>query len=305
MLRWRLLVAALIILPFLVLLYLDFNHNFGIPGIWLSPLLLMGPILGVSEVLGMLRTGGHRPLNWTAYGGSVLVLLAAAVPVFWPLSGEPYPADCPLGRLGWPMVAMALVVGLAFVGEMQRYKEPGAVIVHVALVVFAVAYVAFQFNFLLLLRTFNSNRWGMTALLSVVLVTKMSDTGAYFCGRLLGRHKMTPLLSPKKTIEGGIGGIVVACLSSYAFFVWVAPGMLGDDATDSPLWGIILYGVLVAIAGMVGDLAESLLKRDMQCKDSSTWMPGLGGVLDILDSLLVAGPVAYLCWVAGIVGPGS
>jgi phosphatidate cytidylyltransferase len=66
-----------------------------------------------------------------------------------------------------------------------------------------------------------------------------------------------------------------------------------------------LYGLLVAVAGMVGDLAESLLKRDMKCKDSSTWMPGLGGVLDILDSLLVAGPVAYGCWVVGLVGPGS
>ena len=66
----------------------------------------------------------------------------------------------------------------------------------------------------------------------------------------------------------------------------------------------LVYGLMLAVAGMHGDLAESLLKRDMQRKDSSTWLPGLGGVLDIIDSVLVAAPCAYLCWVVGLVGPG-
>jgi phosphatidate cytidylyltransferase len=65
----------------------------------------------------------------------------------------------------------------------------------------------------------------------------------------------------------------------------------------------LLYGLILAAAGMHGDLAESMLKRDMQRKDSSTWLPGLGGVLDIVDSVLVAAPCAYLCWVLGLVGP--
>jgi phosphatidate cytidylyltransferase len=66
----------------------------------------------------------------------------------------------------------------------------------------------------------------------------------------------------------------------------------------------VIYGVVLAIAGMLGDLAESMLKRDMERKDSSTWLPGLGGVLDIIDAVLFAGPVAWLCWVFGLVGPG-
>ena len=158
-------------------------------------------------------------------------------------------------------------------------------------------------SFLIALRVYHGNRWGMAAVVSLIFVTKMSDTGAYFVGRSLGRHKMTPILSPKKTIEGGIGGVVTACLCSWLYFRWFVPWLVGPDAVATPWWGCVLYGVVIAVAGVWGDLAESLLKRDMERKDSSRWMPGLGGVLDVLDSLLVAAPAAYLCWAAGLVGP--
>ncbi len=69
--------------------------------------------------------------------------------------------------------------------------------------------------------------------------------------------------------------------------------------------GWIIFGLLMGCVGMLGDLAESLLKRDVGCKDSSAWMPGFGGVLDILDSLLLSAPIAWLCWSLGIVGPGG
>ena len=72
---------------------------------------------------------------------------------------------------------------------------------------------------------------------------------------------------------------------------------------EPPLAGSLAYGLILAVAGMIGDLTESMLKRDMERKDSSTWLPGLGGVLDIIDAVLVAAPVSYLCWVAGLVGP--
>jgi phosphatidate cytidylyltransferase len=74
------------------------------------------------------------------------------------------------------------------------------------------------------------------------------------------------------------------------------------SAADAPDWGWIIYALLVSIAGLLGDLAESLLKRDAGVKDSSTWMPGFGGALDLLDSILAAAPVAYVWWVAGLVG---
>lgn len=303
MLRWRLLVAAAIIVPLVGLLLADFHVNFNAPGIWLFPLALLLTVLASAEVLDLLRAKDLHPAAWSVYTGALLVVVASLVPQLWLFTGSEYPADGPLGKLGWPLVAMAIGVALAFVGEMARYEKPGGVIVNVALSVFTIAYVGLLLVFLIALRTYHNNEWGMAALISAVFVTKMSDTGAYTFGRLFGRHKMSPVLSPKKTIEGGIGGIVTACLCSAAFFYWLVPVIIGLDDAEPQLWGCIVYGVVVAIAGMIGDLAESLLKRDMERKDSSSWMPGLGGVLDVLDSLLFAAPAAYLCFVTGIVGP--
>jgi phosphatidate cytidylyltransferase len=78
--------------------------------------------------------------------------------------------------------------------------------------------------------------------------------------------------------------------------------VLPQHIATAPWWGWIAFGVIVGIAGMIGDLAESLFKRDMGRKDSSNWLPGFGGVLDIVDSLLIAAPVAYLCWILKIAG---
>ena len=86
------------------------------------------------------------------------------------------------------------------------------------------------------------------------------------------------------------------------FHIW-PPGWQGRS-WSSPRWGWLWYGLIVAVSGMVGDLAMSLFKRDVGRKDSSRWLPGLGGVLDVLDSVLAAAPAAYFCWVMGLVGPG-
>jgi phosphatidate cytidylyltransferase len=143
--------------------------------------------------------------------------------------------------------------------------------------------------------------WGIGALASLVIVVKMGDTGAYMLGRLFGRHKMAPRISPAKTIEGAIGALVFSCVGSWATFTWLVPLLEPAGSPTRPWWIWILFGLLVGTAGMVGDLAESLLKRDAGCKDSSTWLPGLGGVLDMLDSILLAAPVAWLCWASGLV----
>jgi phosphatidate cytidylyltransferase len=114
---------------------------------------------------------------------------------------------------------------------------------------------------------------------------------------------MTPRLSPSKTIEGAIGGVATACVSSWAFFQFVAPSLRGAAQYVPPAWlATMVYGLVLAIAAIIGDLAESLLKRDMERKDSSTWLPGLGGVLDVIDSILVAAPAAFVCWELGLVG---
>ncbi|MEM1304554.1 MAG: phosphatidate cytidylyltransferase, partial [Planctomycetota bacterium] len=149
--------------------------------------------------------------------------------------------------------------------------------------------------------------WGMVALVSLIAVVKGNDIGAYTAGRLTGRHKMTPVLSPGKTWEGFTGGMVMSvaaawvCLGPFATWIGAAPSEAA--ATNGWWFGVVLYGLLVGLAGVAGDLAISLLKRDAGLKNSSSWLPGLGGVLDLLDSVLLGAPVAYVLWVAGVVGP--
>ena len=281
------------------LVWLDYWHNFGRPGVWLLPLGVLVCVLAVAEVLQLLEAKNLRPIPGVVYAGVLLVFLAAAVPLWWPNC----PDNSPLGRLGWPLLALALAVGLAFVGEMQRYRRPGGVMVNVALATFAFSYLGLLMSFLVTLRIFSGNEWGMVALLSLIVVVKLSDAGAYTAGRLWGRHRMAPVLSPGKTVQGAVGGLVAACVGSWLMFDVVAPMMVTGTPRTTPWWSWLSYGVVVCVAGMLGDLAESLFKRDLDQKDSSRWLPGLGGVLDLIDSILFAAPAAYLCWVAKLVGP--
>jgi phosphatidate cytidylyltransferase len=126
---------------------------------------------------------------------------------------------------------------------------------------------------------------------------------------------MSPTISPGKTVEGAWGAMFFALVGSwigFRFIVPLAPPSVEPMPGQSVGWfihgmpvGWFIFGLLMACVGMLGDLAESLLKRDVGCKDSSAWMPGFGGVLDILDSLLLSAPIAWLCWSVGIVGSGQ
>jgi phosphatidate cytidylyltransferase len=157
-------------------------------------------------------------------------------------------------------------------------------------------------GFMVLLRivgggvTASDGQVGMLALISLIATVKMSDTGQFWVGRWFGRHKLSPVVSPGKTWEGAVGGVVFAVGTAWFVFTAVARAMVEPAARVTPI-EIVLFGVVVAVAGILGDLSESMLKRDAGVKDSSTWLPGFGGVLDMLDSLLVAAPVVYVFWV--------
>jgi phosphatidate cytidylyltransferase len=127
---------------------------------------------------------------------------------------------------------------------------------------------------------------GTVALALAIFVPKACDIGAYFTGRLLGRHPMAPVLSPKKTWEGFAGGMVTAVL------VAIGLSRLGTRLQDS-YWLAIGFGLTVGLAGVLGDLGESLIKRDCQRKDAAQSVPGFGGVLDVVDSVVFAAPVVY------------
>lgn len=134
---------------------------------------------------------------------------------------------------------------------------------------------------------------GALLLMLPLLVTWASDIGAYAVGRTMGRHKLIPLVSPGKTVEGAVGGLIASVVVAWAF----GNGVLRPAAQLGFKWypwGLILFGAVVSVAAQVGDLAESLLKREAGVKDSSRILPGHGGILDRLDSLFFVLPVSYL-----------
>lgn len=123
----------------------------------------------------------------------------------------------------------------------------------------------------------------------VILVTWAADTAAYFAGVTMGRRQLAPRLSPKKTVEGFIGGLLCAVLVASLSHFWFFPFLT--------LVECVIIGVLLACLGLLGDLAESFFKRSSGVKDSGTLIPGHGGVLDRLDSLLFAGPAFYYSYI--------
>jgi len=193
----------------------------------------------------------------------------------------------PTAASSWGPVLLVFVGTLltTFLAEMYRFREPGSAVPRLALTVFVVAYLG------LLGSCFARLRWlpehsGLILTLTI-FVPKCGDIGAYFTGRFLGRHRMTPILSPKKTWEGFAGGLLASMLTavglSYAGPVF-ASGIPEAAA----------FGAVVGVAGVLGDLAESLIKRDCQTKDAANSIPGFGGLLDVIDSVLFSAPVAYL-----------
>jgi phosphatidate cytidylyltransferase len=139
-----------------------------------------------------------------------------------------------------------------------------------------------------LIRLHNDFPEGYKLVFFLLLVVWLGDTGAYYVGKQFGKHKLSPRISPKKTIEGLIGGIsasiIAAVVIHYTFF------------PKFPILHAVIAGVLLSIAGVIGDLAESMWKRSAAVKDSGTLIPGHGGFLDRFDSILFTAPILYCYW---------
>jgi phosphatidate cytidylyltransferase len=307
MLRWRLTLGAVLIAALVGLCWLDWHATR--PGIVLLPLAIVAALLAAGELLVMFRRRGHEPLAWAVYLGTLVTVLAAAVPGLWPSA-----AELPIQGVGWIAVGLVASLLLALVGELHRYDGARHATLDLSLAVFAVAYVGGLIGFLVQLRLFGGGdgHLGMFALVSLIAIVKMSDVGQYTAGRLFGQHKLAPTISPGKTQEGLAGGLLFAFATSWTFFFFgldwlgIPPSNQSGNLMSAKLIfpiGTAVYAGALTLAGLIGDLAESLLKRDAGMKDSSTWMPGFGGVLDLLDSLLGAAPVAYVLWALGWIGP--
>lgn len=275
MLRTRLIVGT--ILAVVTAGMLLFDRQFA-P--WFPLLFLVVAFLGLlgGYELVLLMPAARRPALPVVLGGIVVVLCSN-----WSrqiLGGE-FP-----GGLAAAVNGLAGVILLSFLAEMATFQAPGRSVDRLASAVWIVAYLGLLPSFLVNLQLGRSDGLGAIALSLAIFVPKGCDIGAYFTGRAIGRHRMTPILSPKKTWEGAGGGLVTAVLVAFGLNR-LGPVIPGGDL------GTILFGLTVGLAGMLGDLAESLIKRDCQHKDASNLVPGFGGVLDIVDAIVFAAPVAY------------
>ena len=279
MLRYRLLFGTLmtILLAGLVVLdgWLDGSltastaDNRRVQATLLMALLVVPLGLGGIELSRLAAGKGLAVLNPVTAIGLVLVATTWYWPQFIHISQGMY-----------LLLALAFVLAAMFLQQHFQLGNDGA-LGNCGISCFSLLYLGLLGAFVLGIRI-DGGPW---AFLTFIFVVKSSDIGAYTFGKLFGKHRLSPRVSPRKTWEGLAGAAVIAALVSIAFAlvfgimkVWVAP----------------IFGACMAVIGQLSDLAESMLKRDAQQKDSSNRVPGFGGILDVIDSLLFAAPVAYV-----------
>ena len=189
------------------------------------------------------------------------------------------------------LLAALIVVGAVAVG---RGRPGPAVLADAAATIFAPIYLGLPLGALAALRgeigskgaeALMSPNSGRIVVLLLLVIIVVSDSAQYYTGRAFGRRPLAPAISPKKTVEGAVGGVVFGTL---------ATAIGGHYVFVTPMWLLALLGVAISLLGIVGDLFESLLKRSAGVKDSSHLIPGHGGVLDRIDSWLFAAPVYYV-----------
>jgi phosphatidate cytidylyltransferase len=256
----------------------------------LAALLAVVAAIGAWELFRIARAGGATPLSelGIALAGMVPLAVHARYLELWSPSAA------------FVTVLLTAIFGVAIWAR----GVDGKPLTAVAITVFGVLYVGVTLSFGYAIR-YHQYAYadapilgqrvpaGGLLLLLPMLVTWGSDTGAYAFGRMFGRHKLIPKVSPGKTVEGAIGGVITSVLVAWAY----TAGVLAPAAQLGFKWhllGIVAFGVAISVAAQVGDLAESLIKREAGVKDSSRILPGHGGILDRFDSLFFVLPLAYL-----------
>lgn len=254
-----------------------FNGAEGIAGIGLLLLLLVVLPAATIELAVLFAAERVQPYRFIAAAGSWSLVIHAFLTQFDQL--KPYGASS---------LAFIIVFVMLFAALRRAWmKQTHEAILHMAGTVLATLYLGGLGWFLLALRVKTSAGFhGSTMnVVMILLVVKFTDIGAFFGGKAFGRRKLIPWLSPGKTQEGLFFGMLTAGLVGLLLAPWVEP----LDAPRGFIFGIILGGI-----GQLGDLLESLMKRDADVKDSGRLIPGFGGVLDVIDSPLLAAPFAYL-----------
>jgi phosphatidate cytidylyltransferase len=220
---------------------------------------------------------GLFELSKLASAKGIKILLPVSIPTVVILTTWPY-WDIFIRKADYAPL-FALPVLACFLYQRIRYGISGA-IVNISGACFSIMYLGLAI-FIMVVRI----EFGVWYLLMLVFVVKCSDIGAYTFGRLFGRHKFSPIISPQKTWEGMAGAVIFAVVVAVAFAV----------SCDIMAWWLgAIFGGALAFLGQLGDLAESMLKRDAEKKDASNNVPGFGGILDVIDSILITAPFGYL-----------
>lgn len=282
MLRDRLIVGGLMIVALIAVLGVDQRWAPHYPA--LAVVAVVVGALSARELAALVRLVGLPVDTRSAIAGSLVILLTN-----WLLflrGGAPGNSD-----LAPALIALALVT-LATLGlAAWRYDGEGKPVLAIAGHVLIFFYVGVLGTFVVQARWLGpTSQSGALALAMTIFTPKFGDIGAFFTGRSLGRTKMAPRLSPGKTWEGIVGGLV----ASVGLAILMALVGQYGSIPGPGIAAAALFGLVVGVSGPIGDLVESLVKREGRQKDASHDIPGFGGMLDVVDSVLFTGPIAYL-----------
>lgn len=242
-------------------------------------------VTGLIEFYNMVQKKGFICFKeWGVFGGLLLM-----VSTFFYLSGLLGVKEAPAKAGDFETsILVIFVLGLCIKQFVSKTNTEGLLAISTTL--FGLMYVPWLLNFVQKINYFprieDNGRWYV---LYFILVTKFSDLGAYVTGSLIGKHKMIPRISPGKTWEGFGGAVVISTGVSLVFAHFA-----GDKLHGMNMVHAIILGIVLSISAVIGDLIESLFKRESGVKDSGAFFPGIGGILDLLDSILFNAPLMYL-----------
>lgn len=233
---------------------------------WVFNIMIVAFIIaGLYEFFTMLENKGLRLYKY--FGIGIGIIIPLSILIRFELTKR------------WEFLFIVLTLLFLIIMQFKR-RENSGVIVDISTTLFGILYISWFLSFLIKIRYLPA---GAGLFSSVLLITKLGDIGAYFVGVNFGKTPLIPRISPKKSVEGAVGGLFFSVLGA----------LVSKPFLHFTYLHLVIFGIFLGILGQLGDLSESLIKRDCGVKDSGSILPGMGGILDELDSLLFTAPVFY------------